>query len=198
MSNKVLVEKFIQDLCAAKGKKPERETLELYRDKLSKWKLTGSQWDAALDSLLIDPDIFGFPQLSHIYPHLKAASTTAREQKPVMFLSFTAPDGRRYTIPHQPGSKPEIPEGCTDGRLAIPQELQDYSSYEPVVQPQSRAYFAEGFDLAGGKQDKLEEYYSLIPQAVFVQLRAAAKLKAELSVPELEQEPELNAEWSPF
>ena len=194
MSNKVLVEKFIQDLCAAKGKKPERETLELYRDKLSKWKLTGSQWDAALDSLLIDADIFGFPQLSHIYPHLKAASTTAREQKPVMFLSFTASDGRRYTIPHQPGSKPEVPEGCTDGRLAIPQELQDYSSYCPISKPESRVPFAEGFVSAGGNLDKLEEYYSLIPQIALSRLRAAAKLKEELDL----SEQEVNEEWTPF
>jgi hypothetical protein len=81
--------RFVKQLIAAYSRYPtSRETTELYYQKLSNWRLTQSEWDAALDKLLDQHTEENIPGLAEVTSALKSITTAKIQGGDYGFMYF--------------------------------------------------------------------------------------------------------------
>jgi hypothetical protein len=72
--------KFVKQLIAAFSRFPtSKETVQLYCDKLGKWRLTQDEWDKAFDLIIESQNNDNLPSLATIYEYLKHAQVAHSE-----------------------------------------------------------------------------------------------------------------------
>lgn len=133
MANNAAV-RFVRQLIAAFSRfQISKETIELYTQKLSNWRLTQTEWDAALDKLIAGHQDESLPQLSEIYRYLKNEVSSSTVGKDLGFLYFTS-EGYRYAVrvKYQNGKWVNAPCSLTDshGKVVV---LQKYPGDVPVL-----------------------------------------------------------------
>jgi hypothetical protein len=93
--------KFVRDLCALFHKFPISDlTKENYNRKISKWYLTASQWEDAMDMLIDsrDPNDHSLPELNEIFPILIRAQQKDRASEAFAWAWFRRASGIDYSI----------------------------------------------------------------------------------------------------
>jgi hypothetical protein len=92
-------ENFYRSLRASIKHKPDPETDKLYQMKLAKWRMTGPQWDCALDQLLhLEESKDGrLPSLSFVFDALKHAQAETKNEEGLGWCSFEY-FGRAYVF----------------------------------------------------------------------------------------------------
>lgn len=126
--------RFVKQLCAVYSRfRVEDATKEIYTQKLSNWRLTQQEWDAALDKLIAGHQDESLPQLSEIYRYLKNEVSSSTVGKDLGFLYFTS-EGYRYAVrvKYQNGKWVNAPCSLTDshGKVVV---LQKYPGDTPVL-----------------------------------------------------------------
>jgi len=178
--------RFVKQLIAAFSRfKPSEETKNLYGEKLSKWKLTQSQWDNALDRLIADRAEENLPSLGEIYPYLKNSQQQI-EQTNLGWMSFerncrhysvrvmcvkgewlnapmayTDAHGQKISVQKFPGQKPILPAD-SENIIISPDNPADPEPHEILSKEQVAAVFQnirDGFKLVSSRagSDPFEE-----------------------------------------
>lgn len=138
-------ERFIKQVVAASCRKfkPDPYTVEMYKQKLSKWYLTDDEWSRAMSKFIADYLEEGLPPLPMLYGILRDCRLD-RTPSGCAMIAFSMnglryvmaepdpnckPDVRNKLRPKRidPSFPPTVPEGAEDVHLIIPPELQDKS-----------------------------------------------------------------------
>jgi hypothetical protein len=98
MANQAAI-KFVQQLIAAFHRfKTTDETKDLYTEKLSRWRMTQTRWDKALDEIIAKHEDDNLPSLNEIYGYLKRAEQSSTDSGSHLgWASFRLND-RDYSI----------------------------------------------------------------------------------------------------
>lgn len=159
MANKAAI-KFMSQLEAAFCTyELSEERRSFYVEKLSKWKLTQSQWDASLDYITENYKEDDLPKLGYIYPVLKSQQAHAAAQYDMGWLYYylngysyavrlvrkdnvwvNAPmvsydaHGNKTELQKNPFKSPKIPEGAYDVRWAFDKEQPPEENEMPTAE----------------------------------------------------------------
>jgi hypothetical protein len=150
--------RFVKGLAAAFGKwRVSDETVEMYTEKLSNWRLTDDQWSRASSRIIAEST--DLPSLSDIYRYLRAAQESAGQTgKGPYFLSFTLQKLQWAQRISHPMDRPGLPEGAENVHLVVPMEEQDL--HEMIDAEAGRNWWYKGWSESGADQAKCEAMFT--------------------------------------
>lgn len=181
-----LATRFVRNLFAAcpkyrATKEMREDTISLYVDKLSKWRLPAKAWEEALDKIiaLCEGEL---PDLAVIYGQLKAVTAVVSDEDEIVCMMFDR-DGVRYAlgrdsgrvdphthkrifelVPVDPAHPPVLPLGASNPKIVIPPKMQ--AATEPCSPDEARGAFLRGWLQSGASGNKCMEMFKMLnPQA---------------------------------